>query len=486
MTITETSSKKKMRTAAEIYLQKDGDNGDFLFERKIQTATDGLQQHYTNLLFRMLKQNALAVSDFITSMNSEINPSSNHRMNCIEVIGQLSKFYDHKKPFSKMTRQDILSFLDSLRKSENSDPQHRWIGTYNYYLSIIVKFFKWLYYPNIEASKRTKPSVVINIPQLKRKEQSIYKPTDLWTSQDDLLFLKYCPSKRIKCYHMVSRDLSCRPHEILRLRIKDIFFKSTPDNTYQYAEVLVNGKTGSRHIPLINSIPYLKDYPDHEHPQPSNPNSPLICGIRKSLGGRISSRSLAKIYSVYKKKIYPKLLDSPNVVPEDKVKIKELLKKPWNPYVRRHSALTEKSAMLKEHVLRQHAGWSIGSQMPQKYLHYFGNESSENLLEAFGIIPKGQQIDQLKPKQCPNCSEPNRPDSKFCAKCRMVLTYDAYSETTEEKQQNESEVKKLKEKFEQDMKSMRELLETMTQAQTTQDDWSNLAPYSNKGLPCGS
>jgi hypothetical protein len=196
-TKTETSSKKKMRTVTETYLQKNGDNCDFLFERKIQTATDGLQQHYTNLLFRMLKQNALAVSDFIISMNSEINPSNNHRMNCIEVIGQLSKFYDHEKSFSKMTRMDILSFLDSLRKSENSDPLHRWIGTYNYYLSIIVKFFKWLYYPDIEATKRTKPPVVVNIPKLKRREQSIYKPTDLWTPHDDLLFLKYCPSKRI-------------------------------------------------------------------------------------------------------------------------------------------------------------------------------------------------------------------------------------------------------------------------------------------------
>ncbi len=65
-----------MKTAAEIYLQKTGDNGDFLFERKIQTATDGLQQHYSNVLFKMLKENALAVVDFITSMNSEINPSS--------------------------------------------------------------------------------------------------------------------------------------------------------------------------------------------------------------------------------------------------------------------------------------------------------------------------------------------------------------------------------------------------------------------------
>jgi predicted nucleic acid-binding Zn ribbon protein len=41
-------------------------------------------------------------------------------------------------------------------------------------------------------------------------------------------------------------------------------------------------------------------------------------------------------------------------------------------------------------------------------------------------------MDVLKPKQCPNCNEPNKPDSKFCAKCRMVLTYDAYNETIEE------------------------------------------------------
>jgi hypothetical protein len=51
------------------------------------------------------------------------------------------------------------------------------------------------------------------------------------------------------------------------------------------------------------------------------------------------------------------------VLPEDKQKVKELLKKPWNSYIRRHSALTEKSTILKEHVLRQHAGWSGRSQM---------------------------------------------------------------------------------------------------------------------------
>jgi hypothetical protein len=143
-TIIKTGSKTKTKTA-DIYCQKNS-NDDYLFERKIHIATDGLPQYYTTLLVKTLKQNALAIGDFIINMNTEINPSSNHKMNCIAVIGQLSKFYDNKKLFTEMSRQEILSFLDSFRKSENSDPQHKWIGTYNYYLSLIIKFFKWIYF----------------------------------------------------------------------------------------------------------------------------------------------------------------------------------------------------------------------------------------------------------------------------------------------------------------------------------------------------
>jgi integrase/recombinase XerD len=176
------------------------------------------------------------------------------------------------------------------------------------------------------------------------------------------------------------------------------------------------------------------------------------------MGKKMKTLSLYIIYRKYKQDYFPLLLKDPGINPEDKQKIKELLKKPWNPYIRRHSALTEKSTILKEHVLRQHAGWSIGSQMPQKYLHYFGNESSESLLEAYGIMPKGQKIDQLKPKQCPNCNEPNKPDSKFCAKCRMVLTYDAYNETVVEKQQEKDKqievLIKKQEQFEQLIQSL--------------------------------
>jgi integrase/recombinase XerD len=112
--------------------------------------------------------------------------------------------------------------------------------------------------------------------------------------------------------------------------------------------------------------------------------------------------------------------------------------------------------------------------MHLKYLQYFGNESSESLLEAYGLVDHGIQIDQLRPKQCPNCLEPNKPDSKFCTKCRMVLTYDAYSETLESQKEKESEVQILKEKYEQDMKSMREEMENKFQQIFTRIDTGKL------------
>jgi len=63
--------------------------------------------------------------------------------------------------------------------------------------------------------------------------------------------------------------------------VKDITFKVTPDKK-QYAEILVNGKTGTRHIPLIDSLPHIKD---SQHPRGGNTSSILLCGFGKCLTG---------------------------------------------------------------------------------------------------------------------------------------------------------------------------------------------------------
>ena len=188
----------------------------------------------------------------------------------------------------------------------------------------------------------------------------------------------------------MAKDLSARPHEILNLKIKDIVFKTAGNK--QYAEVLVNGKTGSRHIPLIQSIPYVKDWLSN-HPSRNNPNSPLFVGLgTNSMGKQLTNNGLYGIYKDYKESFFPRLLEDPTVPGEDKERIKGLLSKPFNPYIRRHSALTEKSTKLKSSTLEQHAGWVPGSNMQKRYVHYFGNESSIDILEAYGIVTKSSFI----------------------------------------------------------------------------------------------
>jgi integrase len=353
-------------------------------------------------------------------MKREINPRYNYVRYTIQFLSEISRTVGINKKFIDMTRDDILSYLDKSRKPEDEDPLHKWIGSYNIRCVILFRFFKWLYYPNITnpkkrselSSQENRPEYIIGIPQLRRKEISCYKPSDLWTQEDDLLFLKWVTNKRDRCYHTMARDLSARPHEILNLKIKDVVFKSAGNR--QYAEVLVNGKTGSRHIPLIQSIPYIKEWLSN-HPSRNNPNSPLFIGMsRHSMGKQLAPSGIYIIYKMYKEEFFPKLLKDPTVPNEDKEKIKVLLTKPFNPYIRRHSALTEKSTKLKLHTLNQHAGWSTNSNMAQKYIHYFGNESSESLLEAYGIVTKDSiPINTLNPKLCPNCNEGNTQDAKF-------------------------------------------------------------------------
>jgi hypothetical protein len=164
--------------------------------RKISFATEGLQPYVENWLrIKTSNSNALTISEYVLSLRREINPSQNYTRMQIQALVELSE-YSKQKPFEQMTRDHVLSFLYKFRKTENSDPLHKWIGTYNIKHEILRQFFTWLNGPNTERNQRLRPKIMENIPKFKRKEISIYKPTDLWTGEDDLLFLRYCPNKR--------------------------------------------------------------------------------------------------------------------------------------------------------------------------------------------------------------------------------------------------------------------------------------------------
>lgn len=317
---------------------------DVNFDRKLDIITGGAKPFVKeHLLTKISRENCQTLVDYMLAMQTEVSPSQSYRIDTILKLRYFSTFH-HNKPFKSMTRQDVIDFLDSLRKPEQVDPMHKWVGTYEVYRIVLMRFFRWLHAPDIPQRQRPRPAVMENIPRIKRKEVSIYKPTDLGTEEDDFIFYRYCPSLRDKCWHAVSRDTACRPHELLRLKIKDIRVQQL-DSGSQIARITVNGKTGTRNVRLHNSYPRLKDWLTSGHPFAGNPNAALFCSSgKKNNGRRLAAHTINAMYGRYKKVIFPKVLKDPLVPEEDKRVIRDLLKKPWNPYVRRHTAATETRA----------------------------------------------------------------------------------------------------------------------------------------------
>jgi hypothetical protein len=92
----------------------------------------------------------MIIIDHILAFQTEINPSERYRISTIYKLKQLAE-YHNLKSFRDMTRQDIIDFLDRLRKPEQVDPLHKWIGTYELTRIVLLKFFKWLYYPDFAS-----------------------------------------------------------------------------------------------------------------------------------------------------------------------------------------------------------------------------------------------------------------------------------------------------------------------------------------------
>ena len=130
-------------------------------------------------------------------MKREINPRPSYIRCTIQFLSELSRCVGLEKHFKNMTQEDTLYYLDCNRKPENEDPLHKWIGSYNTKRIVLFRFFKWLYYPDVTNPERRnelsiserKPECIMDIPKLKRKETSCYKPSDLWSQEDNLLFI---------------------------------------------------------------------------------------------------------------------------------------------------------------------------------------------------------------------------------------------------------------------------------------------------------
>jgi hypothetical protein len=88
-------------------------------------------------------KNTETLCRYIIAEQNEINIKESPKEGKIKIIIDFTKFVGLE--FYKVTKEDVFSYINRYRKTEEIDPNHRWIGTwYNRHL-ILLEFFRWLH-----------------------------------------------------------------------------------------------------------------------------------------------------------------------------------------------------------------------------------------------------------------------------------------------------------------------------------------------------
>ena len=116
-----------------------------LLEKNIDLITKSLSRPYFNTALKRLQKdnpnNAKLICDYVFVEQTEFNIKDSTKESKIKILVWLSNFHKGKN-FIDMTKQDILEYLNSLRKASDVDPSHKWIGSYNGRQAVNLKFFK--------------------------------------------------------------------------------------------------------------------------------------------------------------------------------------------------------------------------------------------------------------------------------------------------------------------------------------------------------
>lgn len=301
------------------------------------------------------------------------------RYNQIRMIVPLAKMV--RKPFEKMTREDIESFLYGLQLAPSS---------INLYKTYIKKFFKWLYRSD------TFPEVVKWIK--KNNHRTAKLPEDLLTKEEIRAMVDAADNPRDKAIISILYESGCRLGEIVNLKQKNVILD-------QYgAALLVDGKTGQRRVRLIHSaadlIVWLNNHPRR------GPEKPLFVNERKP------DKQLEGMGIYYM------------VVATAK---KAGITKRVYPHLYRHTRFTHLAEDLSDGDMKVMGGWVGDSRMVRVYVHRSGADVDKKMLALEGLITEKEAKKEdgvLKRRECPRCRENNPATAKFCYRCGMALDMD--------------------------------------------------------------
>jgi integrase len=306
------------------------------------------------------------------------------RVNYAVAVRTLETF---NKPYKELTKEDMVKWVAQIKA-------HYAESTVATFKVLVKRFIKWTHYGS-DKNKKDYPQSVAWIETESRKKLADRIQRKTIISHEDLMrLLNSVKTLRDRALLFCLYESACRAGEILSLKINDI------ELNQQYAVIAVEGKTGRRRIPLVISVPDLKQWLD-KHPQKDNPDAPLWQKDKKGKGDGLGYDGLRTIIRRAAKR----------------VGLKEI-----HPHLFRHTRITHLTSIFKDAEMKEYVGWAKDSDMAAIYYHNTSEDTANTLFKHYGIKPEnGKTEDPLVTKKCPACDFDNSAVAKFCMRCSSAF-----------------------------------------------------------------
>ncbi len=300
--------------------------------------------------------------------------SGTHAILTLESIG---------KDYKSITGDDLIAWAQVIDAKYSQ-------GTAQLYRVKVRSFLAWIHNGDDEDADLPDALKVIKPKTLKQNYSK-----HILSKDEVLLMIQAARSQRDRALIFCLYESGCRASEILGLRMQDIVLNE------HGGYIVVDGKTGGRRIPLIESVPELQMWLNM-HPFKDDETCPVwaVSGIiRKSL----TYRALYQIVET--------------------LAVRACLPKDISPHSLRHASATHHAAKLNEFQMRQLYGWAPSSPMPSRYVHLSGRDLDDAVRAYNGLPAEGQVAasNPTKPKECSRCHKENSALASFCMQCGMAL-----------------------------------------------------------------
>ncbi|MBU2476691.1 tyrosine-type recombinase/integrase [Candidatus Micrarchaeota archaeon] len=338
------------------------------------------------------------------------------------------------KPFEKITKDELINFFVNLKpepilfKTKYSN-YYRQIDEYSQttlqlYKSSTKTFWHWMM--KGKKIKRDEKGFPLTVSWISFSDKNVKKKfkQDVLSREEVNKMIKLASNPRDKALIAVLFETGMRVGELLGMKINEI------EEMEGYAQTVIDGKTGSREVVFVKSLPFLQDWLNwikENQEIISDKAKPFVWISFPKVG--IKRRHFLKGGKVID-------LDAINAMIKHTAQKAGITKRVWTHGFRHSSATDFARQGYNETEMRLKFGWTEKSDIPSNYTHYKFNDLKNKMLHKSGKAVEVECADGniLFTKECPFCSHENPSGSKYCGKCSRPLNIETI------KQQEKSQI----------------------------------------------